>query len=395
MRDRSSPPGPRSPRGLAQPAGFPATAVLAAAVLLAAPTIDAQEDRLPDFKPNEEYPLPWHNLQDDLRVFVPADYRPDTRWPVLFWFHGTGGAPDLTFIRRCTGDKGFILVGMTYIDYDSVIGFVESEIANVEAVRARLSAGLNIDPARTYVGGFSRGGWYAGFFADYAMDRLAGVILLGAGIKEYTRPKISASTLGKPIYIGVGESDPNYAQAVRAMLHHRRLRHRVTFDVLEGMGHALPDGDRAKGITDWLTVEALRNQPDALAASREQWTSAARQSLATIKDPLKRHAFVESALLGPWAPHLPADVRQGLERARTALEADPAVRTERDARRALHNLLDPGWEKLTRDQRQKLEDSLRNLAGAFPDTPSAATAERLIPEIWRMESIVNRTNQPG
>ena len=54
-----------------------------------------------------------------LKVFLPSNYTPETKWPAVFFYPGQGGKPSTGFIRQHTADRDYIVVGVPYVTPDS------------------------------------------------------------------------------------------------------------------------------------------------------------------------------------------------------------------------------------------------------------------------------------
>jgi len=111
------------------------------------------------------------------------DAEPDELYPVVFYFHGTGGSASLSLLKEYTKGLKCILVGMSYekaglLQMDG--GQVEKEFRSFRKVVGRLEQEYPVDPQRLYVSGFSKGGWMAAFLIESQPD-LAGAVVLGAG----------------------------------------------------------------------------------------------------------------------------------------------------------------------------------------------------------------------
>ena len=99
-----------------------------------------------------------------MKVFLPANYRPDAKWPVIFFYHGQNGSPTTSLIRQHTGDHDYIVVGMPYITPEGdkpVPDFAGRELPALRAARQWIATHASTDEARVYLGGVSKGGWAA------------------------------------------------------------------------------------------------------------------------------------------------------------------------------------------------------------------------------------------
>ncbi|HRR79118.1 MAG TPA: alpha/beta hydrolase-fold protein, partial [Planctomycetota bacterium] len=106
-------------------------------------------------------------------VYVPSDYRASRRWPAIFCYHGQGGKQTVWPFREVTGGKGFIVVGMSYLDQSprrlTTAEFDQQMAREAECVAtalARVASRLAVDREQLFVGGFSMGGWMASSMAE-------------------------------------------------------------------------------------------------------------------------------------------------------------------------------------------------------------------------------------
>ena len=84
---------------------------------------------------------------------------------MVFFYHGAHGKPTVEPIRRFSGGRDFIVVGMPYIrdepavatpaDYEAC---VNAECANYHRARAVVADMAAIDDRRVFIGAVSRGG---------------------------------------------------------------------------------------------------------------------------------------------------------------------------------------------------------------------------------------------
>jgi poly(3-hydroxybutyrate) depolymerase len=156
-------------------------------------------------------------------VYVPSDYKPDRRWPVVFCYHGQNGQPTVWPIKDVTGGKGFVIFGMGYFPEHSkamtipeLDRYCSREVDSALAAFAAVEGRLKMDKEQVIVSGFSMGGWFAGMFGEISPSTWAGVAILGAGRRKFDAPLRPAGILRrKPIYIGAGDKDPNFPSAQR------------------------------------------------------------------------------------------------------------------------------------------------------------------------------------
>ncbi len=213
-------------------------------------------------------------------VYVPSDYSPSRRWPVIACYHGQGGQPTTWPFKDLTGGKGFIILGMGYLpdiakpmtmaELDRYAGReVDCALAAVTLVEGR----LRVDREQLIVGGFSMGGWIASAMGEAGAGTWAGVAILGAGRRKFDVPlKPPGAVRKKPIYIGCGDKDPNYPAAQKGAEFYRKAGADVTFETYAGLGHQMKMDTQV--LRDWLRAAA----PLKVARARFAAARAAEQA---------------------------------------------------------------------------------------------------------------------
>ena len=190
-------------------------------------------------------------------VFLPSNYRPEVKWPVIFFYHGQNGSPTTSWIRQHTDERDYIVVGLPYLTPEGdqpEPEFANRELPNLRAARQWLAGHASTDETRVYLGGVSKGGWAASRLGEPELPRLAGLIMVLAG-RSYpcaTAPG-GAAYRGKPLYVGDGETDNNMRPARQAVMFFQRQGAQVTFEEYLGLGHAMPP--EAPRLRTWLLAQ--------------------------------------------------------------------------------------------------------------------------------------------
>ncbi|OVE75833.1 hypothetical protein BVX97_03215 [bacterium E08(2017)] len=247
-----------------------------------ASSVDAELRALPEslhIQPGEYTPVKWPGLEHAIEIYVPPEYSADRSWPMIMNYHGTHEMPHADVCRHLLGGKHFVLIGMEYNHRGPGIfspeegkKMVQNGLRTYRAVRKWISSQLNIDQKRVYVSGLSKGGWHTSNLGDKDMVNIAGLIITMAGRHwSQTRAINESAFREKPIYIGVGEHDPNCPHAHYAKEYYRRCGARVSFEEFPGIGHQLTT--RSGLLKDWLEVEgALKSIPEQeRAAQLSMW----------------------------------------------------------------------------------------------------------------------------
>jgi polyhydroxybutyrate depolymerase len=127
------------------------------------------------------------------RLFVPDNYRPDAKHPLVLDFHGTGGSPEQqsrnSEFTKLASQANFLVVnpagkyvrapggGATWnVDLDPK---GPDDVRFVRELIAHLSKQYSIDPARIYATGFSGGARMSSRLACDLSDVIASVGLVG------------------------------------------------------------------------------------------------------------------------------------------------------------------------------------------------------------------------
>jgi dienelactone hydrolase len=124
--------------------------------------------------------------QQRYALYLPKNYSPDRRWPILYLFDpGARGRVPVDLAREAAERHGFILAGSNV----SRNGPWEPQLAAASAMLADTALRLAIDPARVYSGGFSGGARVAALVALRSAGQFAGVIFVGAGFPARRLPE--------------------------------------------------------------------------------------------------------------------------------------------------------------------------------------------------------------
>jgi len=276
-----------------------ATCLTMVVVLLAvANPLSAQESESigQPWQPGREYRVadPAAGTDGYFLVYVPTDYTPNEKWPVVFYYHGMGGRPMTTTIRQAANDKYCIVVGMSYYAPGTEgYRFLETEDVRIfRHVLVALRKRLNVNEKKLYVSGFSKGGFYTCDMLRLLAPELAGAIILGAGSKnmDTTWPDMT----NKEVFIGCGQQDGFLEGAEEA---HRRLAElgaTVTFECWPNVGHSV--GDTAS-LRRWLFEQTVDRPVDVgFSESADSTTSSSAISLPAAQSDPNDHRVLWTAL---------------------------------------------------------------------------------------------------
>lgn len=321
----------------------------------------------------------WPALPHPLQVFVPENYDDSPgavqTYPLLFYYHGTGGRPTVSFVRHHTGGRDWILVGMTYraqgrFQYSKE--GLEKEREIYQAVRRALSQRLRIDGARTYVGGFSKGGWISALFLEKD-PLLAGGLVMGGGVFDHgEKPEAGEFSRPRAIYIGIGEDDGNFALSHKARTHFAQLGASTTLDAWPGMGHSIPA--EARFLRQWLRIEAA----GGIAASPERHPARAEaiewfdRELRRIRkeepSAIHRYLALKQLAAAPFAKLADQEALDAAKKCYAETISDPELAADLDAEKRFQEILERETRDLLVQTLQGCHRDYAELSQALPDT---------------------------
>lgn len=328
------------------------------------------------------------SLPDPVVLWTPEDYddQPARQWPVVYWYPGTGGRPSVDYIRRHTDGKGWIIVGMGFRDPGRGKGdeaSIATEMAILRGVRDRVEREYRIRPARSFVGGFSKGGWVSGVFV-VRDPTLAGVLIMGAGLFD-PPPGAGEKTASRPrrlAYIGIGELDGNRAMSQRAARDLPLLNTVATLDVWDGLGHTAPD--RSESLRQWLRSASAESNVgaviDPLRTEAVEWFDREFGRLTGEKTDAgtlpQRYFALEKLSRMPFFATLDDESRTAAKETLAEWSARPDLAAELAVQRQFFEILD----RESRDRQVGTlaicREDYRRLAEAAPQTIFGAAAAR-------------------
>jgi acetyl esterase/lipase len=243
--------------------------LMAAALCLLASAVAADAGEKWDIAPGEETRIEaaWMGGKGYYLVYTPKDYDPERAWPVVFCYHGLNQKPTTFPFKKVTDGEGYVIVGMEYagLGLEGYRRWAEDK-KNVERVIPIVCRQLSVDRKRLFVGGFSKGGFYASLLLSADPRPWAGAVILGAG--RDSRGGEPKTLRGKSLFIGAGEKETNHPHAKKAAEAFRALGAEVTFETFEGKGHAVDT--KAPAFRQWMLDHGPLLQVRAdMAAARE------------------------------------------------------------------------------------------------------------------------------
>lgn len=182
-------------------------------------------------------------------LYVPTNYDPSRRAPVLFCFDpGARGRAPVERFSAAAEKFGFIVAGSN----NSRNGPWPANVAAINAMIRDVDGFFPLDQKRVYVAGLSGGARVA---CQVAMNGLAqGVVACSAAFADGTTPaKVPCAFFGT-----AGVTDFNYLELrrVNRELDQRKAIHRV---VIHEGGHEWLSSDLAVKALAWFQVQAMRS----------------------------------------------------------------------------------------------------------------------------------------
>ncbi len=232
-------------------------------------------------------------------VFLPSDYSPARRWPVLFVLDPRGrGAFAAQLFQEAPDRHGWIVMSSNDTRSD---GEWEPNVRAMKALLADADARFAIDPRRLHLAGFSgtaRGAWA---LALGMRPNVVGLIVASGGAPHESPPE---KGLPFAVYATTGSRDFNHLEVLDldASLDDVRAAHRLA--VFDGE-HEWPPPAVASEAVAWLELRAMRRglaPPDERLASElhDRWAAAARATEASgaVLDAAHRWREIERDFAG-------------------------------------------------------------------------------------------------
>ncbi len=280
--------------------------------------------------------LPWPDLETELPLWRP-DAPSSEKWPAIIYYHGTNGRPSIRLMREVTEEKGFLLVGMTYLNKEQFIQSetnVAAELSQLNKLKRVLINEQDVNPSKIFVAGFSKGGWLSATLLERDHS-LAGGLILGAGVfhskRLNTKPKPFPAK--KLLFIGVGRFDENYPRSLAAFLNFRKLGAEVTLEAWPNTKHAFPKNPPL-GMHQWLQL-----QSGAPAQEAKQWIARRMQEIETIPDPVDQWYAIKALQDRPFVKVHGKHVKNQLSASLATLAKAPNVHAEAGFVKASQDIL--------------------------------------------------------
>ena len=180
---------------------------------------EVDKAKIPIFEPGKEYHVVTDNeaiATKSFNLYVPLDYTQDRAWPAIFRYKGRGEKYSPIICRggrMITCDRGAIVIGMGYLEYDrrkmtpaEFIDYIDRELRSIYEAKELVSKQLRIDNDRLFISGSSAGGWLASLLLEYRAQFWAGAMIFVAGRHQtasiFTNPASVRAFEGMPVFFG-------------------------------------------------------------------------------------------------------------------------------------------------------------------------------------------------
>lgn len=201
--------------------------------------------------------MPASAAHGEYALYVPENYTPSRRWPVIVCLHGAYGHGHeylWTWLRVARSHGCVILAPKSFGPTWSLTN-PAVDIDSIQAMLAALTARYQIDAGRIYLSGLSDGGSFAYVFGLSCPSLVAGVAPI-AGVLHPAADQLLRKKQGieLPLFVVHGAQDFIFdVRAVRsqvALL--EKLGYRVTYTELPHWGHAYTNTINAQLVWPWF-----------------------------------------------------------------------------------------------------------------------------------------------
>jgi predicted peptidase len=190
------------------------------------------------------------------KLFLPQKYNAESSWPIIYCYHGLNGKPTLFPFSQLLKGESFIIVGMGY-QKRGIRGYSHLKAKDTEILRGihkALKSRLKINDKKIFVGGFSKGAFYASGFINHLPSFFAGAMIYGGGKNNWATDK--KAFINKPIFISAGDKCPNFRQVTPTKEYYLELKAKVTSEIMPNTGHSI-NFKTTKG-KEWLLKQLAK-----------------------------------------------------------------------------------------------------------------------------------------
>jgi predicted esterase len=208
-------------------------------------------------------------------LYLPSNYTPQKRWPILYGFDPAArGSLPVERFRAAAERYGWIIAGSN----NSRNGPLKPSLAATAAMWDDTHARLSVDSRRVYTTGFSGGARNAVRVGFLCRDCLAGVIACGAGFPVEIEPSASVPF---PVFALAGTNDFNFPELTRLSELLDKFHVPQRFEVFDG-GHEWPTAELCTEAVEWMEIQAMKSarRPRDEQLLDQLWTRRTTQARA-------------------------------------------------------------------------------------------------------------------
>ena len=185
-------------------------------------------------------------------LYVPSNYTPDKKWPILFCYEARGrGKIPVELFREAAERYGWIIFSSNHSRSD------DPNAPNLEVLNAMWSDShkwFSLDERRIYATGFSGGARLAWGMGYIFPKSTAGVIGVGAGSHE-ARPPSKETAF---VWYGIaGNKDFNYIEMRKLDQQLEALQIPGRTEFFDG-GHEWPPAEYCTRAIEWMELQAMK-----------------------------------------------------------------------------------------------------------------------------------------
>lgn len=199
-------------------------------------------------------------------LYVPENYSPQQRWPLIVCLHGGYGRGDeyiWTWLRPAKS-KGYLLVSPKSIGPTWSVLNPPLDVRSIRAILAEVCSLYAVDRKRVYLSGLSDGGIYAYLLGLSCPDWFAGIAPIAGEMSPMTDPMLRQKQ-GKdiPLFIVHGAKDFIFdVRSVRSSCDLlQKIGYNVTYTELPEWGHAYTYGINEQLVMPWFESLGGTGQP--------------------------------------------------------------------------------------------------------------------------------------
>lgn len=250
-------------------------------------------------QPGTSGPLTLAGVKTRTVIYVPPDWAQGKRLPLVLFMFGTGMRPTTRYPRQATGDRGWLVVGLDYLEQGASGKGIKTDatsrmrmVSYIKAVLKWVETHYGHHEGQVFLAGVSMGGWGVNLYGFHPglRGRFRGYAILAAGAWTKSRGIAFSVTRGLPVLLLNGETDYNrkYADLGARLLKGKGAL--VEQVVLPGQGHNMGFGDVGRELGRWLRTHRVpRDVARLLARARDaEKRKRPGQAVARIREAVKK-----------------------------------------------------------------------------------------------------------